>query len=87
MTLVPGNFSVSWAGIIFQCAEKCIKAISMFKIVHDLTPHCLRECFESRSTRYILRNLENTLFVLNPITGKDSISYNDGAMLYEQYPL
>ena len=71
MTLVPAKFSVSWAGIIFKCVEKStIKAISMLKIVYDLTPHCLRDWFESRNTRYTLRNLENTLFVLNTMAKK-----------------
>ena len=63
------------------------KAIMMFKTINDLTPHYLRELFESRSTGYNLRNSENTLFVPKPSTnyGKRSFSYS-GAVLWNELP-
>ena len=59
----------------------------MFQTVNDLTPHYLRELFQSRSTAYNLRNSENTLFVPKPRTnyGKRSFSYS-GAVLWNELP-
>ena len=59
----------------------------MFKIIDELTPLYLCELFKYRSTRYNLRNSENTLFVPKPRTnyGKQSFSYN-GAVLWNELP-
>ncbi len=57
---------LGWDNLLIR--RKKHKAILMFKTVNDLTPHYLRELFQSRSTGYNLRNSENTLFVPKPRT-------------------
>ncbi len=59
----------------------------MFKTINDLTPHYLRQLFESRSKGYNLRNSENNLSVPQPRTncGKRSFSYS-GAVLWNELP-
>lgn len=72
-----------------KCRKKH-KAILMLKIV--LNTHCLGELFESRSTRYNLRNLKNTLFVPKTITKEVLVRIGQCCgksclKVYEQYPL
>ena len=76
---------LGWDNLLVR--RKKHRAILMFKTVNDLTPHYLRELFQSRSTGYNLRNSENTLFVAKPRTnyGKRSFSYS-GAVLWNELP-
>ncbi len=74
---------LGWDNLLIR--RKKHKAILIVKTVNDLTPHYLRELFQSRSTGYNLRNSENTLFVPKPRTnyGKRSFSYS-GAVLWNE---
>ncbi len=87
MILAPAKLfgKLGWDNLSIR--RKKHKAILMFQTINDLTPHYLRELFESRSTGYNLRNSENTLFVPKPRInyGKRSFSYR-GAVLWNELP-